>query len=139
MISVRSSPAMKTRGCFSNALCSLNFTELGSILLRSSMDKKVLPAAEALKRPTCPWAHVMRLGLGTGSTAKHFVAGLGEKCAAGLDVRCVPTSEETRKQAEGLNIPLSNLDELGGLDLTVDGADEMDEFISKFRQKKYKQ
>ena len=68
----------------------------------------------------------MRLGLGTGSTARHFVAGLGEKCAAGLDVICVPTSEETRKQAEGLNIPLSNLDELGGLDLTVDGADEMD-------------
>ena len=79
----------------------------------------------------------MRLGLGTGSTAKHFVAGLGEKCAAGLDVRCVPTSEETRKQAVGLNIPLSNLDELGGLDLTVDGADEMDEFISEFRQRKY--
>ena len=38
----------------------------------------------------------MRLGLGTGSTAKHFVAGLGEKCSAGLDVKCVPTSEETR-------------------------------------------
>ena len=38
----------------------------------------------------------------------------------------MPTSEETLKQAEGLNIPLSNLDELGGLDLTVDGADEMD-------------
>lgn len=68
----------------------------------------------------------MRLGLGTGSTAKHFVAGLGEKCAAGLDVICVPTSEETRQQAMALNIPLANLDVLGGLDLTVDGADEMD-------------
>ena len=76
----------------------------------------------------------MKLGLGTGSTAKHFVAGLGEKCAAGLDVKCVPTSEETRKQAEGLNIPLSNLDELGELDLTVDGADEMDAGLTLSRE-----
>jgi ribose 5-phosphate isomerase A len=68
----------------------------------------------------------MRLGLGTGSTARHFVAGLGEKVAAGLDVICVPTSEETRQQAESLNIPLAELDDLQRLDLTVDGADELD-------------
>ena len=89
-------------------------------------DLKKLAALRALELV----APGMRLGLGTGSTAKHFVAGLGEKCAGGLDVRCVPTSEETRQQAEGLNIPLANLDELEGLDLTVDGADEMDAGLS---------
>jgi ribose 5-phosphate isomerase A len=68
----------------------------------------------------------MRLGLGTGSTAAHFVSLLGERVAAGLDVLCVPTSERTRLQAESLSIPLSTLDETPELDLTVDGADEFD-------------
>ena len=68
----------------------------------------------------------MRLGLGTGSTAKHFVDLLGERVAAGLDVLCVPTSEVTRAQAEALSIPLTTLDETPFLDLTVDGADELD-------------
>ncbi len=68
----------------------------------------------------------MRLGLGTGSTAKHFVAGLGERVAAGLQVICVPTSEATRLQAEAAGITLDDLGNLGRLDLTVDGADEID-------------
>ncbi len=68
----------------------------------------------------------MRLGLGTGSTAKHFVALLGERVRSGLDVVCVPTSERTRAQAEALGIRLSTLDEYPELDLTVDGADEFD-------------
>ena len=68
----------------------------------------------------------MKLGLGTGSTAKHFVNLIGEKVKAGLDVLCVPTSEETRKQAESLGIPLTTLDAHSFLDLTVDGADEFD-------------
>src|SRR5690606_33122412 len=68
----------------------------------------------------------MRLGLGTGSTARHFVDLLGLKVAQGLDVICVPTSEVTARQAESLAIPLSDLDRLGQLDLTVDGADELD-------------
>lgn len=68
----------------------------------------------------------MRLGLGTGSTAKHFVALLGEKVAGGFECICVPTSEETAKQARGLSIPLSDLETLTSLDLTIDGADELD-------------
>jgi ribose 5-phosphate isomerase A len=68
----------------------------------------------------------MRLGLGTGSTAAHFVDLLGARVAAGLKVICVPTSERTRAQAEGLSIPLTTLDETPALDLTVDGADEVD-------------
>ena len=68
----------------------------------------------------------MRLGLGTGSTAAHFVDLLGARVAAGRKVICVPTSERTRAQAEGLSIPLTTLDETPALDLTVDGADEVD-------------
>ena len=68
----------------------------------------------------------MRLGLGTGSTARHFVDLLGEKVASGFDCICVPTSEATARQAEGLAIPLSDLDTLDRLDVTIDGADEID-------------
>jgi ribose 5-phosphate isomerase A len=86
---------------------------------------------EALKREAAARALTlvadgMRLGLGTGSTARHFVDLLGERVAAGLRVVGVPTSEATRAQAAALGIPLSTLDETPGLDLAVDGADEID-------------
>src|SRR5689334_17635112 len=68
----------------------------------------------------------MKLGLGTGSTAKHFVDLLGEKVRAGLKVVGVPTSEATRAQAEQCGIALTTLDDIDRLDLTVDGADEVD-------------
>jgi ribose 5-phosphate isomerase A len=68
----------------------------------------------------------MRLGLGTGSTARHFVELLGEKVAGGMNVVGVPTSEATRAQAEACKIPLTTLDEIDRLDITVDGADELD-------------
>jgi len=67
----------------------------------------------------------MRLGLGTGSTAHHFVELLGARVRDGLSVIAVPTSEATRAQAAQLGIPLSTLDETPELDLTVDGADEI--------------
>ena len=68
----------------------------------------------------------LRLGLGTGSTARHFVDLLGAKVRAGMEVICVPTSEATRAQAQSLGIPLTTLDDTPELDLTVDGADEFD-------------
>lgn len=68
----------------------------------------------------------MRLGLGTGSTASLFVELLGEEVRGGLQVLCVPTSEATRALAERLGIPLTTLDETPLLDLTIDGADELD-------------
>ncbi len=68
----------------------------------------------------------MKLGLGTGSTAKHFVELLGERVRAGLRVIGVPTSEATRADAVRCGIPLTTLDEIDRLDLTVDGADEID-------------
>jgi ribose 5-phosphate isomerase A len=67
----------------------------------------------------------MRLGLGTGSTAKHFVELLAERVRTGLDVIAVPTSEATRALAEKLGVPLTTLDATPELDLTVDGADEI--------------
>lgn len=68
----------------------------------------------------------MKLGLGTGSTAKHFVELLGERVQAGLKVIGVPTSEATRADAERCGVPLTTLEEVDRLDLTVDGADEID-------------
>lgn len=67
----------------------------------------------------------MRLGLGTGSTAKLFVDLVGERVTDGLDVVAVPTSEATRRQASALGIRLTTLDETPELDLTIDGADEI--------------
>ncbi len=68
----------------------------------------------------------MKLGLGTGSTAKHFVELLGERVRVGLRVVGVPTSEVTRADAERCGIALTTLDDVDQLDLTVDGADECD-------------
>ena len=69
----------------------------------------------------------MKLGLGTGSTAKHFVELLGERIATtGLKVIGVPTSEATRADSERCGVPLTTLDAIDRLDLTVDGADEID-------------
>jgi ribose 5-phosphate isomerase A len=67
----------------------------------------------------------MRLGLGTGTTARHLVDLLGEHVAAGLAVVAVPTSEATRAQAQHLGIALTTLDQTPELDLTIDGADEI--------------
>ncbi len=68
----------------------------------------------------------MRVGLGTGTTAEWLVARLGERVRVeGLRVRCVPTSRRTEEQARRLGIPLATLDEVGELDIAIDGADEI--------------
>ena len=67
----------------------------------------------------------MRLGLGTGTTARYLIELLGERVRAGLKVTAVPTSEATRAQAEQVGIALTTLDETPELDLTIDGADEI--------------
>ncbi len=68
----------------------------------------------------------MVLGLGTGSTAAEFVKLVGEQVAQGLRVSGVPTSEATAQLARSLAIPLVTLDDQPSVDLTVDGADELD-------------
>jgi ribose 5-phosphate isomerase A len=68
----------------------------------------------------------MKLGLGTGTTARQFVDLVGQQVKNGLDIVCVATSEATEAQARALGVRLSTLDDLVELDLTVDGADEID-------------
>src|SRR5690349_6594748 len=67
----------------------------------------------------------MRIGLGTGSTARQFVELIGERVRSGLDIVAVPTSQATLADAKRCGIPLTTLDEMPELDLTVDGADEI--------------
>ena len=69
----------------------------------------------------------MVVGLGTGSTAYYFVEEIGRRIKEeGLQITAVTTSSVTSKQAEGLNIPLKSIDQVDFVDLTVDGADEVD-------------
>ena len=90
--------------------------------MNATEEAKRVAAARALEfvRPG------MVVGLGTGSTARHFVDLLGARVRAGLAVVGVPTSEATRAQAEALGIPLATLDDRPVVDLDVDGADEID-------------
>lgn len=68
----------------------------------------------------------MTLGLGTGSSAAHFVRMLGQRAQQGLRVRGVPTSEATAHLATEVGVPLLDIDKVSTLDLAVDGADEFD-------------
>ena len=69
----------------------------------------------------------MKLGLGSGSTLKIFIELLGERVKSGLSIVTVPTSEAVREQAMALGIPVTTLEQEPYLDLTIDGADELDE------------
>ena len=66
------------------------------------------------------------VGLGTGSTAAYFIQALGEKVKAGLRIRGISSSVRSRDQAASLGIPITTLDECPEIDVTVDGADEVD-------------
>jgi ribose 5-phosphate isomerase A len=66
------------------------------------------------------------VGLGTGSTAAHFIQLLAQQVKNGLKIRGIPTSERSRELALSLGIPLTTLDECQEIDVTVDGADEVD-------------
>jgi ribose 5-phosphate isomerase A len=81
---------------------------------------------EAARRALALVKPGMKLGLGSGTTARHFVDLVGEQVKGGLDIVCVATSEATETQAKALGIRVSTLDDIAELDLTVDGADEVD-------------
>jgi ribose 5-phosphate isomerase A len=68
----------------------------------------------------------MVVGLGTGSTAFFVVEGLGARVAKGLKITGIPTSERTAAQARGLGIPLATFAEYQRIDVTIDGADEVE-------------
>jgi ribose 5-phosphate isomerase A len=71
----------------------------------------------------------MVVGLGTGSTAYYLIKKLGELVSEGLFIKAVTTSHATEKLAGSLNIPMFSVDEVAGIDLLIDGVDEID---SKF-------
>lgn len=66
------------------------------------------------------------VGLGSGSTAAYAVRFLGERVRAGLKIRGIPTSSQTRELATSLGVPLTTFDEVQEIDVTIDGADEVD-------------
>ena len=86
-----------------------------------------LAAATAAARLVEPG---MTLGLGTGSTAARLIDALAERVKGGLKVVCVPTSEATRQLAAAAGLKLTTLDETPHLDLTIDGADEIDPILT---------
>jgi len=70
------------------------------------------------------------VGLGSGSTATYAVRFLGERVQAGLKIVGIPTSNQTKELATSLGIPLSSLDKTTEIDVTIDGADEVDAQLS---------
>jgi ribose 5-phosphate isomerase A len=134
--SVFYSPLFDTKNMRHFHICACNFDTTAlreNDILRKGYNNR-MPApfsADDLKRQAALRAldfveEGMRLGLGTGSTAAHFVDALGERVKEGLNIICVPTSIATFEQATRLGIPLTTLDEHPVLDLTVDGTDEID-------------
>lgn len=72
----------------------------------------------------------MILGLGTGSTFYYAIMKIGEMVKEGLKIKAVSTSSSTDRLAESLNIPLLSIDDVETIDLTIDGADEVDPFFN---------
>jgi ribose 5-phosphate isomerase A len=68
----------------------------------------------------------MIVGLGTGSTAQYAIEAVGRKVAAGMKIRAVATSVNTEREAAKAGIPVIDLGEAGIVDITIDGADEVD-------------
>src|SRR5580704_6108587 len=89
----------------------------------SNPDPRKLAAAEAAAALV---EDGMIVGLGSGSTASLAVAAIGGRTAGGLRIVGIPTSEKTAAQARELGIPLTTLEEQESIDLTIDGADEIE-------------
>jgi ribose 5-phosphate isomerase A len=68
----------------------------------------------------------MIVGLGTGSTAYWAICKIGERVQEGLEIKAVASSKVTEQVAREVGIPLTTLEEAGSIDLTIDGADEVD-------------
>ena len=120
---IRQAPALETDRAVAYLAGPSPITRYRSRMTRQD-ELKRQAAAEALTRVRSG----MRLGLGTGSTMKHFVDLLGEALSEGHleNIVGVPTSIRTETQAREVGVPLAPLHELAPLDLAVDGADEVD-------------
>ncbi|MGB3773952.1 MAG: ribose-5-phosphate isomerase RpiA [Leeuwenhoekiella sp.] len=88
----------------------------------NSDNEKRLAAKEAVKSIK----NGMIVGLGSGSTSAFMIKALGQQVADGLKIQCVPSSEETKKLAQSLNITLLELENVEKIDVNIDGADEFD-------------
>lgn len=85
------------------------------------MDQKKIAGEKA-----CGWVKDgMVVGLGTGSTVYYTIEKLGEMVRDGLNITGIATSEETAIQAKKLGIPLKSLNDVKQIDVTIDGADEV--------------
>lgn len=89
----------------------------------SAVQEKKMAALEAIKYVK----NGMKVGLGTGSTAFFMIEALGERVRQGLHIQAVATSVETERLAKKVGIPMLSLAEAKRLDLTIDGADEIDD------------
>lgn len=94
--------------------------KLSYMLTANDIKKKVGEQAAGLIKPG------MTAGIGTGSTAYWLLMALGKKVQEGLTIRCVPTSRETARLATAQQIPLVELNDTAAIDITIDGADEID-------------
>src|SRR3984957_5248084 len=92
----------------------------------SALQGKKLAAAKAVSYIR----NGMTLGLGTGSTAYWAIQGIGEQVKNGLSVRAIATSIQSESLARELGIPIVPFSEIDHLDLTIDGADEVDEGLN---------
>lgn len=73
------------------------------------------------------------VGLGTGSTAKFAIEGIGRRVREGLSIKAVPTSLATERMARDVGIPLVDLNEVLFVDITLDGADEVDDYFNMIK------
>ncbi len=92
--------------------------------MNQDQDSKKLAAAESAATLVLPG---MAVGLGSGSTASLAVNAIGKRVSEGLRISGIPTSESTAAQARSLGIPLISLTEVSEIDLTIDGADEVEQ------------
>ena len=88
----------------------------------NAVDPKKIAAEDAVEYVK----NGMTVGLGTGSTAYWAIQKLGEKVKHGLKIKAVATSEHSAKLATELKIPMASFDQLTQIDITIDGADEVD-------------
>ena len=91
--------------------------------MAKNLEKEKLLAAQTAVKFIKP--HQI-IGLGTGSSANFAIKEIGKLVKAGLNIKAVPTSNQTEKLAKSLGIPLIDIDQLDAIDLTIDGTDEFD-------------
>jgi len=103
----------------SEASASLSHEDLDQATIDRRKDAAARAAAELVEDG-------MRVGLGTGSTVAHLLTALGERAQELRNARCVATSPQTARVARELGLEVLGLDEVGELDVAIDGADQVD-------------